>query len=653
MPAEPDHSSNVDPPISSKGETPPTGELGISCTPLLDILLPPQQTDELGWLGPYRVLRVLGRGGMGIVFLGEDPQLKRAVALKLMHPHLAANPVNRERFLREGQAVAALDHEQVVTIFQVGEQKGVPYLAMKLLQGETLHDRLKREGPLPVKEVLGLGVQMALGLEAAHQKGLIHRDLKPTNLWLEKDSDRVILLDFGLARASSEEEESQLTQDGVIVGTPAFMSPEQAKGGEVDERSDLYSLGCVLYRMCVGEPSPRGKETVVDPQSVTRQKLPPLIEKNPALPAALSELILQLLAIDPAQRPSSARAVIQRLEEIENALHLSIQSDPSNPPLAKGGKSNVPPFRKEGIGGVALDRKVVPEQPRSSWPVWIDLVLLGLLAAAGGVVALVLIPLLSNPDPNQTGKKPGTSIASANKLRLLIPAYFYPGGPGMKEWDKLLKAATQVEIIAIINPSTGPGMEPDPNYTTILNEMLKVGVLPIGYVPTHYGKRPAQQVEKDVQRWFQFYPQVQGLFLDEQASEGKMYKYYLDIAQLARQKKPGALIVTNPGAFCDPVYLVSPAINIVCVTEHGKDVEPRIPEEIKQETLSKLAFLMYKIESREKMNQLLAGVSQQKAGYLYITDADLPNPWERLPKYWEEMWTAPQWARNPGLHKKP
>src|SRR5438445_265704 len=165
---------------------------------------------------------------MGVVYEAEDPQLKRLVALKAMLPGLGASSSARKRFLREAQSAAANKHDHIVSIYQVGEERGVPFLAMEFLLGEPLDERLKREKKLPVSEVLRIGAEMAEGLAAAHEAGLIHRDIKPANVWLEGKKARVKILDFGLARATAEQQ--HLTQSGAIIGTPAYMAPEHAQG---------------------------------------------------------------------------------------------------------------------------------------------------------------------------------------------------------------------------------------------------------------------------------------------------------------------------------------------------------------------------------------------------------------------------------------
>jgi hypothetical protein len=277
-------------------------------------LAPPQADGEIGRLGGYRVLRRLGAGGMGVVFLAEDEQLQRRVALKAMRPGLAGDPAARQRFLREARATAALQHDHVVRIYQVGEEGGVPFLAMELLEGEPLEARLQREGKLPYPELLRVGREVAAGLAAAHERGLIHRDVKPANVWLEAGGGRVKLLDFGLVRQLRAE--GTLTREGTVLGTPGYLAPEQLRGRPVDARGDLFSLGCLLYRASTGEPPFRGDDVLVTLMAVTSTHPPAPRVRNPQLPAAFSALVMRLLAKDPRHRPASAAAVAAALQAL-------------------------------------------------------------------------------------------------------------------------------------------------------------------------------------------------------------------------------------------------------------------------------------------------------------------------------------------------
>jgi WD40 repeat protein/tRNA A-37 threonylcarbamoyl transferase component Bud32 len=278
-------------------------------------LMPAQQPDEMGRLSRYRILSVLGSGGMGVVFLAEDSVLQRRVALKVMRPELSRSGDFRERFLREARAVANIEHDHIVTVYHVEEDSGVQMLAMQLLQGETLEDRLRREKRLSAAETARIGRETAEALRAAHERGLIHRDIKPANVWLAGQRGRVKVLDFGLARGVAES--SQLTQSGVVLGTPAYMAPEQADGAEVDARADLFSLGAVLYRMATGEPPFRGATPLAILKSLANDTPRPAHQVNPAIPPALGNLIQRLLSKPVADRPSSAAQVARELTRLE------------------------------------------------------------------------------------------------------------------------------------------------------------------------------------------------------------------------------------------------------------------------------------------------------------------------------------------------
>jgi tRNA A-37 threonylcarbamoyl transferase component Bud32 len=276
----------------------------------------------------YEILGKLGEGGMGIVFEAADPVLQRAVALKMMRPEIAAQATARQRFLREARAMAALQHERIVAVHQCGEATTatgpVPFLVMPLLRGETLGACLKRERRPPLAEVLRIAREMAEGLAAAHAAGLIHRDIKPENVWLETPpgppetpltGGRVKLLDFGLARAADSG--PLLSHPGAVVGTPAYMAPEQAAGETVDARADLFSLGCVLYEMTTGQrPFAGPNRTSILTQIATHHPTPP-DQLDAKVPAAWSALVMRLLAKKPEERPGSVAEVLAAIRAID------------------------------------------------------------------------------------------------------------------------------------------------------------------------------------------------------------------------------------------------------------------------------------------------------------------------------------------------
>ncbi len=288
-------------------------------------LAPPRHADELGWLGPYRVLDVLGMGGMGVVFRAEDPQLKRQIALKAMLPAAARSAVDVTRFLREARAQAAVEHDHVAAIHQVGEDRGVPFIAMPLLKGQPLSSALRANPRVPIPEAVRIAREMAEGLAAAHESGLIHRDIKPGNVWLEGKRRRVKILDFGLARLNAGsslngEDVTPMTQAGVVVGTPAYMSPEQAKGDPMDARSDLFSLGIVLYQMLAGrEPFRAGNVTgLLIAVATEHPPRPALI--NSLVPPVLDAFTMRLLGKNPDERPATAEEAASQLRFIEAGL---------------------------------------------------------------------------------------------------------------------------------------------------------------------------------------------------------------------------------------------------------------------------------------------------------------------------------------------
>ncbi len=282
-----------------------------SIPPTFDFLQLSEAPDSLGRFGPYEIVEHIASGGMGIVFKARDPALNRMVAIKVLPPALAANAIARARFIREARAAAAVVHDHVVPIYAVDEFRGIPYLVMQFVHGRSLSERLRAGGPLKLEEVLRIGAQAAAGLAAAHAQGLIHRDVKPGNILLENSVERVKLTDFGLARAADD---IGLTRTGELAGTPEFMAPEQASNEPVDERSDLFSFGSVLYVMGTGCSPFQGSSVIAVVRKVCDEQPPPLHEINPAIPRWLSQIVARLMAKAPEKRFGSAKEVGHLLE---------------------------------------------------------------------------------------------------------------------------------------------------------------------------------------------------------------------------------------------------------------------------------------------------------------------------------------------------
>lgn len=396
-------------------------------------------------LGQYRIIKPLGRGGMGVVYLAEDTQLHRKAALKVMRADYAADPEAMTRFLREAQAAARLKHDHIVTIYQVGEERGIPFLAMEFLAGKSLEEWLRPDRRATIVEALLISRQIARGLTAAHTAGLIHRDIKPANLWLEAPRGRVKVLDFGLARHTSGEHPA-LTQDGTVVGTPAFMAPEQARGDMVDHRCDLFSLGCVMYRMITGRLPFQGTTTFAVLSAIAAETPTSPIRIRDEIPHRLSELVDQLLAKKPEQRPASAQAVLDELTEIERQV-----KQPPTPPsllgppvvpaavLPRGAAVAVPvaapadtvSFNAPSSGPTLKLAKPARRKGKNRPVAW--------LALGGGAVVLVLVGLLAvlmnQPDreeatrpktPKRNNASPPPTEVSVAKKTEREPATFSP-----------------------------------------------------------------------------------------------------------------------------------------------------------------------------------------------------------------------------------
>ena len=359
-------------------------------------LRPPAGPGEIGRIGNYRVMGLLGAGGMGMVFRAEDLVLGRPVALKIIRPDLREQEEGWQRLQREARLLAAIKHDNLVTLYQAGEENEVFYLAMELLEGESLEDRLKRENKLGVPEILRLAREIAAGLAAIHASNLIHRDIKPSNIWLEGKASRAKILDFGLARSVHGGNNSTLTQAGTVVGTPAYMSPEQARGDKLDPRSDLFSFGSVVYCMCAGKTPFAGDSLIAQLTALAVDIPPPLHTIEPRIPKDLSDLLVKLLEKKPSARPASAEEVIAKLEEIAGIAQ----------------SQRIAPLPRKPLPSMSAKKKPAAKKKENGWiPVAVAILLFGFLA--GG--AKLMWPAAKTAAPDSTPKEP-VKVADAGTI---------------------------------------------------------------------------------------------------------------------------------------------------------------------------------------------------------------------------------------------
>ena len=299
----------------------------------------------------YRLERSLGNGGMGEVFVATDLMLERRVALKQLSPALVVDDPARRRFQREAKALARISHPNVVGVFDTGEDAGRPFLVMELVEGATLRDELRRTGRIEPTRAASIGAGVAGGLAAAHAQGVIHRDVKPSNIFLTP-SDVPKVGDFGIARVERGDE--TLTLTGQAFGSPPYVAPEQATGGRVDARADLYSLGCVLFHMLAGRQPFAGDDAV----SITYQHVhtvPPRVDVlDPRIPADMATLVAALLEKDPADRPQTAEEVRRALE---GGPMLRSAADVATEPIVEGATAVLP-----------TRTQTLENRRRSRWP---------------------------------------------------------------------------------------------------------------------------------------------------------------------------------------------------------------------------------------------------------------------------------------------
>jgi HAMP domain-containing protein len=271
-------------------------------------------------VGRYRILERLGRGGMATVFKAHDPGIGRDVAIKFLHASLCEDPECRVRFLREARAAGGLSHPNIVTVHDVGEIEGRPYVAMEYLHGDVLADVMKPGHTMPVREVIAMGIQLANALGYAHSRGIVHRDIKPGNIIRLQGTDTIKVTDFGIAHMDAPGAGEQRTRVGDVLGTPQYMSPEQTRGEKLDGRSDLFTVGVVLYQMLAGQRPFQGDSLVAIAMKIANDEPPPLEKLRPDAPPALRRIVERCLAKAPERRWQSGRELAEALGRVQASL---------------------------------------------------------------------------------------------------------------------------------------------------------------------------------------------------------------------------------------------------------------------------------------------------------------------------------------------
>ncbi|HEX6045481.1 MAG TPA: serine/threonine-protein kinase, partial [Pyrinomonadaceae bacterium] len=406
------------------------------------------------YIAHYRILRRLGKGGMGEVLLGEDTkQHRRKVALKVLPDELTRSESRLRRFRREARAVLALNHPNILTVYEIGEAGDKYYIATEYIEGETLRQRLWRE-PLKIDEALGIAIQVAMALEAAHAEGIVHRDIKPENIMLRQDRfvrDRIVkVLDFGLAKLTDRNTDTSdpeavtipisETNPGIIMGTSGYMSPEQAQGETIDTRSDIFSLGVVLYEMIAGKPPFKGRTDSHTRVSIIDHEPTPLVEHVPDVPRQLERIVAKALAKDKLKRYQTITDLKLDLEQLRDEVHTSTGERPERragnghstdteliPAVSTGTRSGL-----ETVADTSASKGVAATEARSN-PSWLKygipalLIVLAVGAVAyfrspspAAINSVAILPFVNDSkDPNAEYLSDGLTESIINSLSQL------------------------------------------------------------------------------------------------------------------------------------------------------------------------------------------------------------------------------------------
>jgi serine/threonine protein kinase len=634
----------------------------------------------------YKVLGPLGSGGMGQVYLCEHTVMRRRVAVKVL-PDRSGDPVALERFRREARAVAQLKHPNIVGGHDIDRDGRLHFLVMEYIDGSTLHALVKRHGPMDPVRAAHYVRQAALGLQHAHEAGLVHRDIKPSNLLLDR-SGTVKILDLGLARFFYDTTDDLSRRHAESpVGTMDYMAPEQAMDSHVvDIRADIYSLGATFYFLLTGRGPFGGGTPMQKLMSHQLERPRPIRELRPEVPQAMAAVIDRMMAKDPAERYETPADVVTALEPWTQT--------PIPPPPPEEMPELVAPAR--GAGGAAIapglpaflygpspvpapeaDKATPAGSQRPTAPLpgalgksWTPQGTgatgrparrrrnLALIAAAvllvGAGAALVVYGLIPKRQPVAVATVPETAeprgqppvvVSDSPRMKLLVPAYFFPAGDGLPQWDRLIDSPAAAATVVVVNADSGPGQAANPDYAKVLERARGRGVTVIGYVSTKYGKRPLHEVKDDVERWLRFYPGLGGIFFDEQNSSADYILYYTALYDYVRKERGLSLVVTNPGTVCAEDYVKRPASDVVCLLEapNGFRTYER-PTWTTRYTADHFAAVLCKVGTAEQMRENVRKMRANGIGYAFVTDADQPNPWGRLPPYWDEEVKAVQEA---------
>ncbi len=458
----------------------------------------------------YRVLETLGAGGMGVVYLAEDGRLGRQVALKFLPPEASRDETTLERFRLEARAASSLSHPGICTVFDIGDDDGSPFIVMEALKGETLRDRIKR-APIKVSEVLELAIQLADALEAAHSQGIVHRDIKPGNIFVG-EKNRLKILDFGLAKlvqptnaTATMSADDQLTVPGSTLGTVSYMSPEQARGDEVDARSDLFSLGTVIYEMAAGVQAFGGSSPGAVIAAILIRPAPSIIERNGAIPPRLEEIIQKALEKDRDLRYQHAADLLTDLKRLRrdievNSSHSSatvVAPRVDQAPMAPASRASIAKATPGSRASVAQAEpaaatSLAPASQAGRAPAWRH----GVAAAGAAVVVVVALglawvwrpqvetpapsaparsslagpPAPSEPEaplPSSAPPAAGASAApvtpppqAASDVRTLPAAGSAPAGSAAAGSRPVAPAATRPVGVASMEPAATPAPPP-------------------------------------------------------------------------------------------------------------------------------------------------------------------------------------------------